>query len=75
MIAVFARKEYQSDVGDHSHNYLICELSEQSWTELFDLIRNNIVDIIKPEEVDDLIKWGITENKDDVIQVQLDGLK
>ena len=35
---------------------------------------NNVVDIIKPEEVDDLIKEGIIEHKDDVIQVQLDGL-
>ena len=41
---------------------------------MFDLFSNNIVDIIKPEEVDDLIKEGIIEHKDDVIQVQLDGL-
>ena len=41
---------------------------------MFDLIRNNVVGIIKPEEVDDLIKEGIIYHKDDVIQVQLDGL-
>ena len=41
---------------------------------MFGLISNNIIDIIKPEEVDDLIKEGIIENKDGVIQVQLDGL-
>ena len=78
MLAVFDCKEYQSDVRNLSHIHLlgkICQLSEQSRTELFDLIRNNVVDIIKPEEVDDLIKEGIIEHKDDVIQVQLDGLK
>ena len=52
----------------------LCQLSEQSQTELFDLIRNNVVDIIKPEEVDDLIKEVIIEHKDDMIQVKLDGL-
>ena len=31
---------------------------------------NNIVDIIKPEEVDYIIKEGIIEHKDDVIQVK-----
>ena len=51
-----------------------CKFSEQSRTELFYLIRNNVVDIIKPEEVDDLIKEGIIENKVRIIQVQLDGL-
>ena len=41
---------------------------------MFDLIRNNFVDIIKPEEVDDLIKEVIIDHKDYLIQVQLDGL-
>ena len=55
MLAVFTRKEYQADAG----NGKICQLSEQSRTGMFDLMRNNVVDIIKPEEVDDLIKEGI----------------
>ena len=77
MLSVFARKEYQSDVENISHIHIpgkIRQLYEQSRTELFDLISNNAVDIIKPEVVDDLIKEGIIEHKDDVIQVQLDGL-
>ena len=52
MIAVFYCKEYQADVGNISHIHLLGKLFqtyEQSQTELFDLIRNNIVDIIKPE--------------------------
>ena len=78
MLAVFAWKENQSDVGNISHIHLfgkLCQLSEQSQTELFDLIRNNVVNIIKPEEFDDLIREGIIEHKYHVIQVQLDGLK
>ena len=51
-----------------------CQLYEHSQIELFDLIRNNTVDIINPEEVDELIKEGIIAKKDDVIQVQLDVL-
>ena len=57
MISVFSCKEYQADVGNISRICLLgklCQLSEQSQTELFYLIRNNVVDIIKPEEVDDL---------------------
>ena len=50
------------------------QLSEQSQTELFDFISNNVVGIIKSEEVDDQTKEEIIEYKDDVIQVQLDGL-
>ena len=52
MLVVFVRKEYQADVGNISYIHLLgkfCQLSEQSRTELFDLIRNNVVGIIKPE--------------------------
>ena len=77
MLEVFSRKEYQAEVGNLSHIHLlgnVCQLSEQSQIELFDLTRNNVVDIIKPEEVDKIIKEGIIEHKDYVIQVQLDGM-
>ena len=59
MLELFARKEYQADVVNISHIHLLgklFQLSEHSGTELFDLIRYNVVDIIKPEEVDDLNK-------------------
>ena len=52
MIEVFSHKEYQYDIGHLSHIHLLGklrQLSEQSRTELFDLISNNVVDIIKPE--------------------------
>ena len=43
-------------------------------TELFDLISNNVVDIMKTVELYDIIKEVIIDHKVDVIQVQLDGL-
>ena len=76
MLAVFYHKEYQSDAGNISHIHLLGKIrqrSEHSRTEVFDLIRNNVVDIIKSEEVYDLIKEGIIKHKDEVIKVQLDG--
>ena len=78
MLALFSCKEYQADVGNISHIHLFgkhCQLYEQSLTGLFYFIRNNVVDIIKPEKVDDLIKEDVIDHKDDVIQVQLDGLE
>ena len=72
MLAVFYHKEYQADVGNILHVRLLGKLSkiyEQFQIELFDLIRNNVVDIIKPEEVDGIIKEGLINHKDDVIQV------
>ena len=77
MPAVSTCKQYQSDVENILYIHILGKLrqiSEQSRTELFDIISNNVVDIIKPEEVDDLIKEGIVEHKDDVIQVQIYGL-
>ena len=59
MLAVLTCKYYQSDVGNILYIHLLGKLrqiSEQSRTELFDIISNRVVDIIKPEEVDDLIK-------------------
>ena len=75
MLAVFDCKEYQADVKTISHIHLLEKsfFSEQSQIELFYLIINNVADIIKPEEFDDLIKERIIDHKDNVIQVQLDG--
>ena len=76
MLATFARKEYQADVGNLSHIHLlgkIDDLSDRNREELFDLIRNNVIDIIKPEEIDDILEEGLIEHKDDVIEVQTDG--
>ena len=77
LLAVFYRKEYQYKSGNITPIHLLgknCQLSEHSRTEVFDLIRNNIVYIIKPEEVDDLIKEGNINKKAGVIQMQPDEL-
>lgn len=76
MLATFARKEYQADVGNLSHIHLLGKLdslTEHGKEELFDLIRNNVIDIIKPHEVDSLIEEGLIEYKDDVATVLIDG--
>ena len=77
MVAKFARKEYQSDKGNLSHIHLLGkleDLTEDDKQKLFDLIRNNVIDIIKPEEIESVIDEGLIKHKDDVIEVQHDGL-
>ena len=39
---------------------------------MFDKVRNNVIDVVKPEEIDTLIKEGLVEHNDDSIQVQGD---
>ena len=59
IITVFDFKYYQPDIGKFSQTLLlgeICHISKQSQTELFGLIRNNVVGVIQHEEVDYLIK-------------------
>ena len=77
MPEVFACKKYQYDVGNLSHINLLGKLRQlykHSWTELFNLIKHNVVDIIKPEEICYIFKEGIIYHEDDVIQAQLHGL-
>ena len=77
ILALFARKYYQSGVGTISYIHLlgkIRQIYEQYWTALFYLIRDNVVDIIKPEDFDYLIKEGVVDHKYDVVQIQLDVL-
>ena len=38
------------------------------------MVHNNIIDIIKPNKINALIEEGIIKYKDDVIEVQLDGM-
>jgi len=38
------------------------------------LVHNNIIDIIKPNEINALIEEGIIKHEDDVIEVQIDGM-
>ena len=72
--AIFARKEYQVKQGNLSHAHMMIQLN---WDEMSpdekafvdDLIRAGIFDIVRSDEVDDLINEGIFENEDDIIEV------
>ena len=60
-----------------SHIHLlgkIANLSECAQEELFDLARNNVVDVIKPNEIDTLLEEGLIKHKDDVTEIQIDWL-
>lgn len=75
MIAFFARKEYQASIGNLSHIHMlgkIKDMTEDSREFLYDLIRNNVVDLIKPEEVPGLIEEGYIASRYDIPEIQRD---
>ena len=75
LIATFARKEYQADKGNLSHIHLLGKvLNLQDKNELFELVRNNVIDIVKPDEINILLDEGIIKHEDDVIEIQMDGM-
>ena len=66
-LAIFARKEYQADAGNLSHIHLLGKLKNlHDIHELFDLVQNNVVDIIKPDEIQSLINKGVIDQKSPV---------
>ena len=76
MLAFFARKEYQTEAGNLSHTHFLGKLhhmDEKAKNMLLDLIRNNVVDIIKPEEINNLLNEGYISHVDDVNEVRNDG--
>ena len=48
-------------------------MDEKAKNMLLDLIRNNVVDIIKPEEINNLLNEGYISHVDDVNEVRNDG--
>ena len=74
MLANFARKEYQADKGNLSHIHFLRKCDVDNHDILYELVCNNIIDIIKPNEINALIEEGIIKYKDDVIEVQIDGM-
>jgi len=69
--AIFARKEYQSDVGNlsHIHALLRVNLDEYNGNEqefVQELIRGSVVEIVRSNEVDKFIKEGLIDHPDDV---------
>ena len=74
MIANFARKEYQASKGNLSHIHFLGKCDIEDHDLLYELVRNNVIDIIKPDEINALIEEGVINHEDDVLEIQLDGL-
>ena len=69
------RYEYQKDVGNLSHIHLILQvlwnlLTEQEKVFVKDLIRASNCEIVRPEEVEDLIREGVFKNYDSWMEMQ-----
>lgn len=76
--ALFARKEYQQDVGNLSHIHAILKISWEKLSEdekkfVLELVRASVVDIIRTDELDHFMKEKLIKSYDDVIMIQLDG--
>ena len=72
--AIFARKEYQSKQDNLSHSHMMASLrwdlmSDEEKKFVEDLIRADIFEIVRADEVDDLVEEGIFENPMDIYEV------
>ena len=72
---IFVRYKYQKDVGNLSHIHLILQvlwnlLTEQEEVFVKDLIRASRCEIVRPEEVKDLIREGVFKNYDSWMEMQ-----
>ena len=75
--AMFARDEYQSDVGNLPHIHMMLSmdfehLSDDQRKKIDDLIRASICDIVRTDEVQHLIDDGIFTDTKDYEEMQKD---
>lgn len=73
--AIFSRDEYQSDVGNLPHMHMMIslntlEMNGEQMEKVQDLIRASVVDIIRSDEVQNLIDEGILDDYNDVYTIQ-----
>ena len=73
--AIFSRDEYQGDVGNLPHMHMLIavkhsELSEEQMEKMHDLVRASVGDIIRFDEVNQLIDEGIIDEFSDVYDLQ-----
>ena len=64
VLSIFARNEYQKEVGNLSHIHLMLQiywklLNESQTAFVMDLIRASILDIVRSDEIESLINDGI----------------
>ena len=73
--AMFSRDEYQADVGNLPHMHIMVCVNQENMTltqkETFlDLIRESVVDIVRHDEVQELIDNGILNEYEDIYELQ-----
>lgn len=78
--ALFARKEYQSEVGNLSHIHAILKVKWESLSEeerefVKLLIRASVCDIIRTDEVEYYISQGIISSYDVVMEIEGDAYR
>ena len=74
-IASFARKEYQSNKGNVSHVHALLQICLKDYNGedidfVRELIRASIYEIVRSEEVNQLIEEKLLESSDEVIEVE-----
>lgn len=79
LLAIFARREYQSDKGNLSHSHIIIQLDFRNMTTeekdfVDDLIRASVFDIVRPDEVQRFIDEGVFECVHDIHEVTDNGI-
>ncbi len=73
--AIFSRDEYQSDVGNLPHMHMMVSVKKTNLTQaeldkFDDLVRASVGDIVRGDEVQDLVDRGILKDKSDVFELQ-----
>ena len=73
--AIFARDEYQGDVGNLPHMHMLIamkdsEMSVEQKENMHDLVRASVCDIVSFEEVDTLVEEGILNDFSDIYELQ-----
>jgi hypothetical protein len=75
--SIFARCEYQKDVGNLHHIHLILQVEYDLLTEeqidfVNNLVRASVLDVVRPHEVSKLIEEGVFKCIDDYTDMQND---
>ena len=75
--SIFARCEYQKEVGNLHHIHLILQvlyhmLNEEQKSFVDNLVRASVLDVVRPDEVQKMIEDGVYESVDDWFDMQND---
>ena len=77
-IATFARKEYQFNKGNISHIHALLQICLKDYNReeidfIRELIKASVCEIVRSEEINQLIEEKLLESFDEVIEVEHEG--